>query len=100
MANHQEKFVVFVDDNYHHLDESERYKLGEFDTFEEAENACKHLVDLSIDEQYQPGITPESLFAGYTSYGDEPWIAGGGFSAREYAKGRCQEFCKEKEEAK
>jgi hypothetical protein len=89
-------FSVFVDDNYHFMDESERYKLGEFKSFGEAEIACKRLVDQSLEEQYEPGITPEALLAGYKSYGDNPWITGGGFSAREYAEKRCREFCKEK----
>jgi hypothetical protein len=39
------KYVVYVDDNFHYMDESERYKLGEFDTEEEAIHAANKLVD-------------------------------------------------------
>jgi len=32
------KFVVFVDDNFHRMDESYRYKLGEYDSCNKAMN--------------------------------------------------------------
>jgi hypothetical protein len=33
---HSKKYEVYVDDNFHFLDESERYRLGAFETCEEA----------------------------------------------------------------
>jgi hypothetical protein len=46
-SNHGSKrYVVFVDDNFHHMDESERYKLGEFSSCEEATEACKKIGPL------------------------------------------------------
>lgn len=36
------KYEVYVDDNFHFMDESERYKLGAFETCEEAIAACKN----------------------------------------------------------
>lgn len=39
------KFKVYVDDNFHYMDESHRYKLGEFNTLAKAIEACKEIVD-------------------------------------------------------
>ena len=47
MAN---SYQVFVDDNYHYMDEDERYKHGDFATFEEALTACKTIVDEYLQE--------------------------------------------------
>jgi len=41
MAN----YTVFVDDNFHYMDESERYKLGDFPDCASAVAACKKIVD-------------------------------------------------------
>jgi hypothetical protein len=49
------KYRVLVDDNYHYMDESERYELGEFDTLEEAVAACKKVVDAFLKDAYRPG---------------------------------------------
>ena len=38
-------YTVFVDDNFHYMDESERYKLGEFADCASAVAACKQIVD-------------------------------------------------------
>lgn len=37
-------FKVFVDDNYHYQDESERYEQGEFGSFEAARFYCDKVV--------------------------------------------------------
>src|SRR5437879_6107440 len=37
-------YTVFVDDNFHYMDESERYKLGEFADCASAVAACKQIV--------------------------------------------------------
>ncbi|HEX4077749.1 MAG TPA: hypothetical protein VHX61_02590 [Rhizomicrobium sp.] len=37
-------YTVFVDDNYHYMDASERYTLGEFETLKAAVDACKLIV--------------------------------------------------------
>jgi hypothetical protein len=69
-----EKFAVFVDDNFHYMDESERYKLGEFDTFDEAVAACKRIVDEFLLTGLGPTITAEVLFKSYTMFGEDPFI--------------------------
>ena len=42
-------YTVFVDDNFHYMDESERYKLGEFADCASAMAACKQIVDEFLD---------------------------------------------------
>jgi hypothetical protein len=93
-------FKVFVDDNFHYMDESERYQLGEFLTLEEAIAASRKIVDEYLLSAYQPGMTAESLYQSYVAFGEDPFILavpGQGaavlFSAWEYAKQRCQELC-------
>lgn len=90
------KYKVLVDDNFHYMDESERYTLGEFDTCEAAIAACKRIVDdflLSSDLQE---ATPERLYSQYTMFGDDPFIITQDpackFSAWDYAKRRCAEI--------
>jgi hypothetical protein len=90
-------YTVIVDDNYHYMDESERYKLGEFETRDAAVEACRKIVDRCLEEDYEPGMTAETLWMRYTMFGEDPWIAGDGggerFSAWDYAKERAKEVC-------
>lgn len=90
-------FRVLVDDNYHYMDESERYELGEFDTLEEAVAACKKIVDEFLKQNYRRGMSLGELLTQYTMFGEDPWIqAGDGsvpFSARDYASQRAREIC-------
>lgn len=91
-------YQVFVDDNYHYMDEDERYKLGDFATYEEALNACKKIVDEYLQSSYKDGMKADELYAEYTMFGEDPFITGepsAFFSAREYAEKRCAEICGE-----
>ena len=42
-------YTVRVDDNYHCMDESQRYTHGEFETYDEALTACRGIVDQFTD---------------------------------------------------
>ena len=90
------KYVVYVDDNFHHMDESERYKLREFPSCEEAVEACKKIVDEFFSRTFDENITYEELYKGYTMFGEDPFIVSGEgdcfFSAWDYAKKRCREL--------
>ena len=89
-------YSVLVDDNFHFMDESERWQLGEFDTGEEAVAACKRMVDACLEGHYEPGMTAEALETRYKMFGDDPWIEGTGkvdFSAWDYAAARAKEMC-------
>ncbi len=81
-----------VDDNFHYMDEDERYKQGEYDNPDEAMRACKKVVENSIE--YKQGVTVDELFADYCMFGDDPFIIGDiTFSARKYAKEYCEKLC-------
>ena len=93
-------FKVFVDDNFHYMDESERYELGEFPTLDAAIEASKKIVDEYLLSAYQPGMTAQALFGSYASFGEDPYVIAVQwkqtevlFSAWDYAKRRCDELC-------
>lgn len=99
-------YTVLIDDNAHYMDESSQTKGGEFPTCAAAIEACKKIVEKSVDENYKSGITADELFDLYTRYGQDPFIVVAGltessgdasavpppsvspcqFSARDYAK--------------
>ncbi len=91
------KYQVYVDDNFHFMDENERYRLGEFETCEEATAACKKIVDEFMEKGYKEGMSFEELYGGYTGFGEDPFIVSDDkscfFSAWEYAKKRSAELC-------
>jgi hypothetical protein len=92
------RYRVMVDDNYHYMDESERYQLGEYATLEEAVEACRNVVDRFLEETYRPGMTSGELITQYSMFGEDPWVQGGApgsvpFSARDYASRRVREIC-------
>lgn len=90
-------YRVLVDDNFHHMDEGERYTLGEFDSCEQAIAACRSIVDRFLIEQYRLGVTAQELLDTYRGFGDDPFVVTTdplcSFSAWEYAQVRCVELC-------
>ena len=90
------RYVVYVDDNFHPGDESERYLLGEYDTREAAVSACKAKVDEYFERLVKGQHTFQVLWEGYKLYGEDPFIINDDcdekFSAWEYAKQRCYEY--------
>ncbi len=95
--SNQKKFVVFVDDNYHYMDESERYQKGEYATFDEARSVCEKIVDDFLTEAWKLnlGVSAADLYNHFVQYGEDPFIVGGEqvFSAWDYAKLRCNQLC-------
>ncbi|MDQ2665582.1 MAG: hypothetical protein M3Z05_06200 [Gemmatimonadota bacterium] len=67
-------FQVFIDDNFHHADESERSEAGAYATYEEAEAAARAIVEQSVRREYKPGMTSAELWEHYTSFGEDPFI--------------------------
>jgi len=55
------KYKIFVDDNFHYMDESHRYKLGEYDNLEKAIAGFTSMID--IYEPYFKGSGVESGFS-------------------------------------
>jgi hypothetical protein len=91
-------FTVVIADNFHYMDESEKYEHGKFETLEAAIAASKRIVDEFLVSAVQPGMTADALYSQYTSFGDDPYIIGSNepgvpFSAWTYAKARCSELC-------
>ena len=96
-------FTVYIDDNYHYQDEDERYLGGEFGTWEAAVAFAKKVVDRTVIPSIEDGRSPEEAYDDYVTFGDDPWITGGGpvpegetFSAWKYAKQRCYELYEQK----
>jgi hypothetical protein len=91
------RYRVLVDDNFHYMDEEERYALGEFASYEEAEEACRRIVDEFLLGAYEPGMEAKALYGLYTMFGDDPFISSADrartFSAWDYARKRCEEIC-------
>jgi len=89
------KYQVFVDDNYHYMDESERHAAGSFDSLEEALLKCEELTISSLKDFCEKGITPEKLSAQWSMFGEDPFIVGADgpvpFSARKFIT---PELCK------
>lgn len=90
------RYTVMVDDNFHYMDEGERYEHGTFETADEALAACRGLVERSLEEQYKPGMTSAQLFEAYIFFGEDPFIitvGGAAFSARDHARERVEAMC-------
>jgi hypothetical protein len=84
------RYTVFVDDNYHYMDESERYKLGEFDDCASAIAACKAIVDEFLAQCGD--VSAEEALKQYLMFGEDPWIRSDDpecrFSARDYVRSK------------
>ena len=94
-------YTVFVDDNFHYMDESERYELGEFDSCESAVAACKRIVDEFLQgslgsDELQNETLQDRLWKLYSMFGDDPFIRTTDpackFSSWDYASRRCAEL--------
>jgi hypothetical protein len=91
-------YKIMVDDNFHYMEEDERWEYGIFASAEEALDACRRLVDEALIGAYRDGATAEQLFVHYTSFGDDPFIVAlddaekVDFSAWTYAKERAAEL--------
>jgi hypothetical protein len=78
-------YMVFVDDNFHFMNEDERYPAGAFETAEAAIAKC--IVRASIESCRKRGMMPEEVFSNYCAFGEDPWVLPGDeFSAWTYAK--------------
>ncbi|HEY2115347.1 MAG TPA: hypothetical protein VGJ51_09665 [Candidatus Angelobacter sp.] len=92
------RYTVFVDDNFHYMDESERYKLAEFDDCASAVTACKKIVDEFLTRC--GAKTDTELYNLYLTFGEDPWISSQDseckFSAWDYARERAKELIRKK----
>ena len=98
MAGSTHKYSVYVDDNFHYMEEEERYKLGDFATLDEAIAACKRLVDAFLKDETTRDSPAAERYQQYTNFGPDPFIVSDDpaaaeqrFSAWSYAEKRCAE---------
>lgn len=77
-------FTVYVDDNYHYMDEDERWTLGVFGSAEEALSAAEDLVTKSVTAMYEAGMSASEVFGRYQMFGNDPFIVGVGFERRSF----------------
>ena len=93
-------FEVYVDDNFHYQDESERYKLGEYDSYDEALAAATGIVDRFLQENCSKHRQAEELLSAYKMFGDDPFIVpdtgSDRFSAWDYAKQQAEQLYSER----
>jgi hypothetical protein len=83
----KEKFIVWVDDNYHYMDKDYHQKAGEYDTKEEAIEIRQTIAEaFFIGSNPKKRTSAEELFSGYKQYSEDPFIETGDFSAWDYAK--------------
>lgn len=94
-------FQVFVDDNFHYMDEDKRYLADGYETAEEAIAYCQKMVDDFLVRHYKPGMKADDLYDYYTSFGEDPFIRCNDpdmrsiFSAWDYANKRSIDMCAE-----
>jgi len=97
-AKQSHSYKVISDDNFHHMDEPERYDVGEYSTCAEAIAASKKHIDDFLLPVHKAGMTTEELWALYRTFGDDAFIITTDtecrFSGWEYARQRCEELCR------
>jgi hypothetical protein len=91
-------YVVMVDDNFHYMDEDERYRHGEFEDAGVAVEHCRGIVDEYLESAFEPGMSTQELWQSYMSFGEDPFILSVDatpvrFSAWDYARERCSLMC-------
>jgi hypothetical protein len=93
------KYTVFVDDNFHYMDESKRYEDKSYAVLEEAINRCREITIRSLKEMYMKGMDGNKLRLHWLLFGEDPFIPRTGtmaFSAREFITEKlCEEIIAE-----
>ncbi len=100
----RDKYIVKVDDNFHYMDESERYFGGLYNTLEEAIEKCKKITIESLESFYKKDIKPNELLTQWTLFGEDPFIVTESksqnkvpFSARKFVTTKlCKEIIKKR----
>lgn len=70
------EYVVQVDDNFHYMDENERYEAARFESLEEAVRYCQDDVRRQLEHYASRTSSPADLVDHYKDFGEDPWIAG------------------------
>jgi hypothetical protein len=96
-ASNDVRYTLYIDDNFHYMDTSERYAAGEYATVADAIRAAEAIVDDDLASFYKPGMMADTLYRYYTTFGADPFVVSEDdrrhFSAWNYARERCQQIC-------
>lgn len=65
---------VLVDDNFHYRDESERYEVGEYQSYDAAVTVCKMVVDRYPASAFKVGMTAAELHNNCVSFGEDSYV--------------------------
>jgi crotonobetainyl-CoA:carnitine CoA-transferase CaiB-like acyl-CoA transferase len=67
-------FTVQVDDNFHFMDEDERWTAGTYGSLQKALDKCLQMVGQDLRQGYRSEITATDLYESYTTMGDDPRV--------------------------
>jgi hypothetical protein len=67
-------YEVFADDNFHYMDADERRYVGRFFDYEEALAVAMRIVNGSLSESYEAGMSADELEGRYRGFGEDPFI--------------------------
>jgi hypothetical protein len=90
------QYQVYIDDNFHFMDESQRLRDRHYATASEATARCKQIVDGSLEDCYQQGMSAQQLLTSYKMFGEDPFVIGvppDKFSAWDYAEIQSRRIC-------
>jgi hypothetical protein len=101
------QYELFVDDNFHFLEDTAAWAAGEplrgrsalntYATYEEALAEAKRIVDECLLEIHKPGMRASELYERYQNAGLDPFICPDPsperFNGWKYAKRRAKEMC-------
>ena len=69
-GGYMSRYKVMVDDNFHYMDEDERYELGTKKRLQRATTIDDDLRESAKGKNY----TPDELYDYYVSFGSDPFI--------------------------
>jgi hypothetical protein len=67
-------FTVYVDDNFHNMDENERCTAGTFSSYEAALSLAKGIVERGLKNYLADGRPAADWLGHYMDFGEDPWI--------------------------
>jgi hypothetical protein len=67
-------YEVFVDDNFHYMDEEARHLAGRYFDYETALAVAIGIVNRSVSASFTPGMSAEELEGNYRHFGEDPFI--------------------------
>lgn len=99
------KYHLRVYGNFHYMDESEAYNLGQYETYEDAIVAAKAIVEGFFVHNWKSGVEAKHLLEQYYQFGEDPIILPNepgenpSFSARTYTQENYKIICENIEAA-